>query len=68
MEPQISDYPERLFSQPNFDLLFKYIPERDWPKIPDYRIIQLNGFRLSVVILNKDRLFGKDFKTRTTHN
>ena len=41
MEPQKTDNSKRLFSQPDFELLFKYFPERDWPKIPDYRINQM---------------------------
>jgi hypothetical protein len=40
MEPQKSDYPERLFGQPDFELLFKYFPESNWPKKPDYKIYQ----------------------------
>jgi hypothetical protein len=36
MEPLEERYPERLFSQPDFDLLFKYFPETVWPKMPDF--------------------------------
>jgi hypothetical protein len=35
MEPNLSDYPERLFKQPDFELLFKYFPQESFPTLPD---------------------------------
>jgi hypothetical protein len=34
MEPNLSNYPESLFKQPDFEMLFKYFPQESFPTLP----------------------------------